>query len=92
MKDLQNKKSYSEKYIDKYYLLKMLLKVKNIFIEHKTALVMKQFLMKKKFIVVGDIHGLFYDLLHIFKINDYPIVKKILIYLMEIKLTVEFLV
>ena len=72
MKDLQNKKSYSEKYIDKYYLLKMLLKVKNIFTEHKPALVDITIPNEKKFTVVGDIHGQFYDFLHVFKINDYP--------------------
>ena len=49
MKDLQNKKSHSEKYIDNYNLLKMLLTVKNIFAAHKPALVNVTIPNEKKF-------------------------------------------
>ena len=72
MKDLENKKSNTEKYIDKVYLLQMLLKVKNIFMAQKEALIDVNIPDDTKFTVVGDIHGQFYDLLHIFEINGYP--------------------
>ena len=72
MSDPENKKLDSEKYIDKIYLLKMLLKVKNIFMEQKDALIDIDIPNEKKFTVVGDIHGQFYDLINIFKINGYP--------------------
>ena len=72
MSDPDNKKLDSEKYIDKIYLLKMLLKAKNIFSAQKEALIDIDIPDEKKFTVVGDIHGQFYDLINIFKINGYP--------------------
>ena len=53
MKDQENKKSYSEKYIDKFYLLKMLLKVKNIFMAQKEALIDIDIPDDKKFTFIG---------------------------------------
>ena len=72
MKDLENKKTYKDKYIDKIYLLQMLLKSKNIFKEYQEALIDIHIPEGKNITVVGDIHGQFYDLLHIFEINGYP--------------------
>ena len=72
MKDMDNKKSNTSKYIDKVYLLQMLLKVKTIFESQKEALIDVNIPIGEKFTVVGDLHGQFYDLLHIFEINGYP--------------------
>ena len=46
--------------------------MKNIFAAQKEALIDIDIPEEKKFTVVGDIHGQFYDLINIFKINGYP--------------------
>ena len=72
MKDLDNKKSYEERYMDKVYLLKMILKAKNIISEFNESIINIDIPYGKNFTVVGDVHGQFYDLLNIFEINGYP--------------------
>ena len=71
MKDPENKKTKGEKYIEKIYLLKMIYKAKNILQEYE-SIVDINIPKNKNFTIVGDIHGQFYDLLNIFKINGYP--------------------
>ena len=72
MKDLEHKKSIEEKYLNRINLLKLLIKAKNIFSEYKESLVDITIPKNKNITIVGDIHGQFYDLLHIFEINGYP--------------------
>ena len=72
MKDLEWKKPYKEKYLDKLNLLKMISKAKSIFDKYDDSIININIPNNKNFTVVGDVHGQFYDLLNIFKINGYP--------------------
>ena len=72
MKDLETVKTFEEKYIDKVSLLQMLSKAKEIFNAQQESIVDIDIPYGKNFTVVGDVHGQYYDLLHIFEINGYP--------------------
>ena len=72
MKDLELNKTYEERYMDKAYLLKMILKATNILRQYNESIININIPYDKNFTVVGDIHGQFYDLINIFDINGYP--------------------
>jgi serine/threonine-protein phosphatase 5 len=72
MKDYGNNKTSIEKYLDRVYLLEMLLKVKNMYGAVNESLIDVTIPEDRNVTVVGDIHGQYYDLLNIFKINGYP--------------------
>ena len=72
MTDLEHKKTYEERYMDKIYLLKMILKAKDILSQYNESIININIPSEKNLTVVGDIHGQFYDLLNLFKINGYP--------------------
>ena len=72
MKDLDHEKPIKEKYLDRINLLKMLVKAKKLFGQYKEALIDVTIPAGTNITVVGDIHGQFYDLLHIFEINGFP--------------------
>ena len=72
MQDMELKKDKSKKYIHKKFLLLILKKLKEYFSNQKESLIDITIPENAKFTVVGDLHGQFYDLLNIFKINGYP--------------------
>ena len=72
IRDDENVKSVESKTIHKKYMLLMLQKGKEILSNYKEALVDINIPEGVKFNVVGDVHGQFYDLLNIFKIQGFP--------------------
>ena len=58
-------------FIHKKYLLQLLYRVLEDY-SKKPSLINITVPPKEKFTIVGDIHGQFYDFLHIFEINGYP--------------------
>lgn len=58
-------------FIHKKYLLQLLYRVLEDY-SKKPSLINITVPSKEKFTIVGDIHGQFYDFLHIFEINGYP--------------------
>lgn len=61
-----------EKKLDKKYAYQLLLKVKQFFMEQPSLVECELSETTKKFTICGDVHGQFYDLLNIFKLNGLP--------------------
>ena len=57
--------------LNRNYAFKILFDVKTLF-ESQPSLVDVEIPDSSKFTICGDIHGQFFDLLNIFKINGYP--------------------
>jgi serine/threonine-protein phosphatase 5 len=72
MIDLNNIKTYNEKYIHNKYLVNMLLDVKKFYMNQIDSLVEITIPKDSEITIVGDLHGQFYDLLNIFHINGFP--------------------
>jgi serine/threonine-protein phosphatase 5 len=60
-----------EKYIHKKYLLQIMSFVKDYY-EKQLSLIDIEIPDENEFTVCGDVHGQYYDLVNIFKINGYP--------------------
>jgi serine/threonine-protein phosphatase 5 len=66
MEDLKN-----EKYIHKKYLLQIMANIRDYY-ENQPSLIDIDIPDDHEFNVCGDVHGQYYDVMNIFKINGYP--------------------